>query len=150
MARVPASERTRNALKDMFAGKTAADKSSLVRQAARLIVEEALEKEAAAALGSGYYEHGADRRGYRNGYRLGRVKSAEGEIEFALSQLTDIAEPFRPKIREVLRERTEELERLAAFTPPHPQICECCGRLPMPAFLPRGSNFCRSRSGAIP
>ncbi|HEY9531120.1 MAG TPA: hypothetical protein VIQ55_07000 [Burkholderiales bacterium] len=36
MARVPASERTRNALKDMLAGKTAADKSSLVRQAARL------------------------------------------------------------------------------------------------------------------
>ena len=51
MARVPASERTRNALKDMFAGKTAADKSSLVRQAARLIVEEALEGEAADALG---------------------------------------------------------------------------------------------------
>jgi hypothetical protein len=40
MARVPASERTRNELKDMFAGKTAADRSSLVRQAARLIVEE--------------------------------------------------------------------------------------------------------------
>lgn len=33
MARVPASERTRNALKDMLAGKTVADKSSLVRQA---------------------------------------------------------------------------------------------------------------------
>jgi transposase-like protein len=65
MARVPASERTRNALKDMLAGKTAADKSSLVRQAARLIVEEALEKEAVDALGSGYYEHVADRRGYR-------------------------------------------------------------------------------------
>jgi hypothetical protein len=113
MARVPASERTRNALKDMFAGKTAADKSSLVRQAARLIVEEALEKAAAAALGSGYYEHGADRRGYRNGYRLGRVKSAEGEIEFALPQLADMAEPFRSRIREVLRGRTEELERLA-------------------------------------
>jgi hypothetical protein len=35
----------------MFAGKSAADKSSLVRQAARLIVEEALEGEAADALG---------------------------------------------------------------------------------------------------
>jgi hypothetical protein len=52
MARVPASEKTRNALKGMFAGKTAADKSSLVRQAARLIVEEALESEAADALGA--------------------------------------------------------------------------------------------------
>ena len=113
MARVPASEKTRNALKDMFAGKSAADKSSLVRQAARLIVEEALEKEAAAALGSGYYEHVVDRRGYRNGYRRSRVKSAEGEIEFAVPQLADMGEPFRSKIREVLRGRTEELERLA-------------------------------------
>ena len=32
------------------------------------------------ASGSGYYEHGADRRGYRNGYRLGRVKSAANEL----------------------------------------------------------------------
>ena len=113
MARVLASERTRNALKDMFAGKTAADKSSLVRQAARLIVEEALESEAADALGRGYYEHGAHRRGYRNGNRLGKVKTAEGEIEFAVPQLADMAEPFRSKIREVIRGRTEELERLA-------------------------------------
>jgi putative transposase len=114
MARVPASERTRNALKDMFAGKSAADKSSLVRQAARLIVEEALEGEAADALGGrGYYEHGADRRGYRNGNRLGKVKTAEGEIEFAVPQLADLAQPFRSKIREVIRGRTEELERLA-------------------------------------
>jgi putative transposase len=114
MARVPASERTRNALKDMFAGKTAADKSSLVRQAARLIVEEALESEAADALGGrGYYEHGADRRGYRNGSRPGRVKTAEGEIEFSVPQLADMAQPFRSQIREVIRGRTEELERLA-------------------------------------
>ena len=113
MARVPASERTRNALKDMFAGKSPADRSSLVRQAARLIVEEALESEATDALGRGYYEHGADRRGYRNGNRLGKVKSAEGEIEFAMPQLADMAQPFRSRIREVLRGRTEELERLA-------------------------------------
>jgi transposase-like protein len=114
MARVPASEKTRNALKDMFAGKAVADKSSLVRQAARLIVEEALEGEAADALGGrGYYEHGADRRGYRNGNRLGRVKTAEGEVEFAMPQLADMAQPFRSKIREVIRGRTEELERLA-------------------------------------
>jgi putative transposase len=113
MARVPASERTRNELKAMFTGKSPTDRSRLVRQAARLIVEEALESEATDALGSGYYERGAQRRGYRNGYRLGRVKTAEGEIEFGVPQLTDTAEPFRSKIREVIRGRTEELERLA-------------------------------------
>ena len=113
MARVPASERTRNELKQMFAGKTVVDRSALVRQAARLIVEEALESEVTDALGRGYYERGERARGYRNGYRVGRVKSAEGEIEFAVPQISDTTEPFRSQIREVIRGRTEELERLA-------------------------------------
>ena len=58
MARVPASERTRNELKEVMAGKTSPDRSALARQAARLIVEEAMEAEAEAgeALGRGYYE----------------------------------------------------------------------------------------------
>lgn len=113
MARVPASERTRNELKEMFSGKAPADRSRLVRQAARLIVEEALESEATDVVGRGYYERGSERRGYRNGYRVGRVKTAEGEIEFGVPQVTDTTEPFRSKIRELIRGRTEELERLA-------------------------------------
>jgi transposase-like protein len=113
MARVLASERTRNQLKAMLDGETQIDRSALVRQAARLIVEEALESEATDALGSGYYERGAQRRGYRNGYRLGRVKTAEGEIEFSVPQLADTAEPFASKIREVIRGRTEELDTAA-------------------------------------
>ncbi|MFN3564505.1 MAG: transposase [Burkholderiaceae bacterium] len=96
----------------MFAGKTVTDKSSLVRQAARLIVEEGLEAEAADALGGrGDYEHGADRRGYRNGNRLGRVKTAEGEIEFAVPQLAAMAEPFRSKIRNLQSKVPEEVWR---------------------------------------
>jgi transposase-like protein len=83
-------------------GNAVADKSGLVRQAARLIVEEALESEAADALGRGYYEHGTNRHGYRNGNRLGRVKAAEGEIEFAVPQLTDMVQPFRSRIRELI------------------------------------------------
>ena len=113
MARVPRSERTRNELRDLFSGKGGVDRSGLVRQAARLIVEEALESEAAQELGRGYYEHGANERGYRNGYRTGKVKTAEGVIEFAVPQVSDTAEPFRSQIRQVIRGRTEELERLA-------------------------------------
>ena len=113
MSRVPRSERTRNELKEMFAGTRGADRSGLIRQAARLIVEEALEAEAAQQLGRDYYAHGAEGRGYRNGYRVDKVKSAEGMIEFAVPQLSDTAEPFRSQIREVIRGRTEELERLA-------------------------------------
>lgn len=113
MARVPRSESTRNELKQMLDGRGGADRSALVRQAARLIVEEALEAEVAQELGRDYYAHGAAKRGYRNGYRTDRVKSAEGLIEFAVPQVSDTAEPFRSQIRQVIRGRTEELERLA-------------------------------------
>src|SRR5688572_14705613 len=113
MARVPRSETTRNELKQMFSGRSVGDRSALVRQAARLIVEEALEAEATQELGRDYYAHGAGGRGYRNGYRTGKVKSAEGLIEFAVPQVSDTAEPFRSQIRQVIRGRTEELERLA-------------------------------------
>ena len=71
MARVPMSERALNELKEMFAGNRSADRNGLLRQAAPLIVEEALEAEAGDELGRGYYEHGAGERGYRNGYRVG-------------------------------------------------------------------------------
>jgi transposase-like protein len=97
----------------MLDGRGGADRSALVRQAARLIVEEALEAEVAQELGRDYYAHGAAKRGYRNGYRTDRVKSAEGLIEFAVPQVSDTAEPFRSQIRQVIRGRTEELERLA-------------------------------------
>jgi putative transposase len=113
MARVPRSETTRNELKEMFGGTRSADRSGLIRQAARLIVEEALEAEAAQELGRDYYAHGAAGRGYRNGYRTGKVKTAEGVIEFAVPQVSDTSEPFRSQIRQVIRGRTEELERLA-------------------------------------
>src|SRR6185436_18327832 len=97
----------------MFAGMRGAERSGLMRRASRLIVEEALESEAAQEIGRGYYEHGAERRGYRNGYRTGKVKTAEGVIEFAVPQVSDTAAPFGSQIRQVIRGRTEELERLA-------------------------------------
>jgi transposase-like protein len=116
MERIPASERTRETLKALMDGRGEAtdERSELVRLAARLIIEEGLEAEAMDALGRGYYEHGAaPGRGYRNGYRSGRLKSAEGSIAFSAPQIADRAEPFRSKIREVIRGRTEELESLA-------------------------------------
>jgi putative transposase len=116
MERIPASERTREQLKALMEGRREArtERSELVRLAAQLIIEEALEKEASEALGRGYYEHGAAAgRGYRNGYRTGRLKTAEGAIEYGMPQLADRAEPFRSRIRELVRGRTEELESLA-------------------------------------
>src|SRR5262245_18631751 len=89
-------------------------RSELVRLAARLIVEEGLEGETADALGREYYVRGAAAgAGYRNGYRTGRLKTAEGMIEYAAPQISDRAVPFRSWLREIIRGRSEELEGLA-------------------------------------
>ena len=116
MERIPASERTRERLKALMNGESeAADgRSELVRLAARLIIEEALEGEARDAVGRDYYARGAaPGAGYRNGYRPGRVKSAEGAIDYSAPQIADREEPFRSKLRGMLGKRTEELETLA-------------------------------------
>ena len=116
MERIPASERTRERLKALMNGESeAADgRSELVRLAARLIIEEALEGEARDAVGRDYYARGAaPGTGYRNGYRPGRVKSAEGAIDYSAPQIADREEAFRSRLRGMLGKRTEELETLA-------------------------------------
>ena len=115
MERIPASERTREKLKAVIEGSSkAGGTSQLVRLAARLIIEEALEGEVRDALGREYYARGAvPGAGYRNGYRLGRLNSAEGRIEYSAPQIADRAAPFRSAIREIVRGRTAELEALA-------------------------------------
>ena len=116
MERIPASERTREKLRALMEGRSEVEdgRSELVRLAARLIIEEALEGEAKDALGRDYYARGATPgAGYRNGYRPGRVKSAEGAIDYSAPQIADRSEPFRSRIREAVRGRTEELEALA-------------------------------------
>ena len=116
MKKVPASERTRQTVKELIEGRlvSADARSELVRLAARLIVEEALEAEVSDVLGRGYYEQGDEpRRGYRNGYRPGRLKTAEGLIEYSAPQVSDRDEPFRSRIREAIRGRSAALEHLA-------------------------------------
>jgi transposase-like protein len=116
MERIPASERTREKLPALMEGRSEIEegRSELVRLAARLIVEEALEGEAKDALGRDYYARGAaPGAGYRNGYRTGRVKSAEGPIEYSAPQIAARAEPFRSRVRERIAGRTEALESLA-------------------------------------
>ena len=89
-------------------------RTELFKLAVRKIVEEALEAEVSDVLGRGYYENGAEPgRGYRNGTRRGRLRTAEGAIEYGVPQVADRAEPFASRIRAGLAGRTAELERLA-------------------------------------
>ena len=115
MARVPASKQTRKRLEQLFDGRgpDEGDRGELVKLAAQLIVEEALEEEVNDVLGRGYYERTEPSRGQRNGYRRGKLDSAEGRIEYAVPQVRGTSKPFHSVIRESLGSRTEELERLA-------------------------------------
>ena len=67
--RIPASQRTREELTALIEGRlsTASAKDELVKLAARLIIEEALEGEAGEAIGRDYYEHGARPGQYSHG-----------------------------------------------------------------------------------
>src|SRR6478752_4183665 len=113
--RIPASMHTREELQALIEGRlaSAAGREELVKLATRLIVEEALEAEARDAIGRDYYEHGAaPGQGYRNGNRTGRLKTAEGFMEYSTPQVAGRDEPFRSAIREHLRGNTQALQYL--------------------------------------
>ena len=114
--RIPASERTREGLRDLIEGRLSSDvgRSELVKLATRLIIEEGLEAEVRDALGRDYYERGTEPgRGHRNGLREGRLRTAEGFIEYAAPQVAGRDEPFRSELRDHLKGHTEALESLA-------------------------------------
>lgn len=88
--RVQASMHTRQSLSNLIEGRLSSPdaRADLLKLATRLIVEEELEAESRDALGREYYEHGAKPgQGYRNGHRPGRLKTAEGFIEYAAPQI---------------------------------------------------------------
>jgi putative transposase len=116
MKRLSAPDRTREELRALIGGDlgTATGRSDLVRLALRLIVEEALEGEVADTVGRERYERAeVAAAGYRNGYRTGKIKTAEGMVEYAAPQVRDTPAPFTSAIRAALGGRTEALEQLA-------------------------------------
>ena len=110
--RIPASMATRQQLSDLIEGRfsPADGRSQLIKLATRLIVEEALEAEAGDALGRDYYEHSADPgQGYRNANRTGRLKTAEGLMEFSAPQIAGRSGPFLSEIRDHLKGHSQAL-----------------------------------------
>jgi len=90
MERIPASERTREKLKALMEGCSEVEdgRSELVRLAARLIIEEALEGEARDVLGRGYYARGAASR-RRVSQRIPNGPSAERGGRHRLQRAAD-------------------------------------------------------------
>ena len=115
MKKVPASEATRKRLEEVFSGEQI-DPSQIVREATRLMIEQALEAEVDEALGRQYYAHGRasgdEPRPLRNGLRRGRIDSAEGVIEFNAPQVRGLS-GWTSEVRAALAGKSEELTRLA-------------------------------------
>lgn len=116
------------AAESMKAGQDAEEfTSGLVRQAARMVVEQMLEAEVAEMLGRQRYvrrdEGQADTEaveqaqsnggpGYRNGHKPRQLRTAEGKIPIDLPQVRDAGGWSSPLWQKV-RQRTEVLDKLA-------------------------------------
>jgi transposase-like protein len=96
--------------------------SAFLRLAMRQIIEQALEAEVSDTVGREFYQRGPrdpgnpdepGPSGYRNGYRPGRLKTAEGAVAYAAPQVSDREQPFASSIRRQLSGRSDELARLA-------------------------------------
>jgi hypothetical protein len=114
-ARLPASERTSQRIEQVInALEHSEENATFSKLAMRRVIEELLEAEVADRLGRGFYERATGEcDGHRNGYRTGRLKTAEGAVEYSVPQVRGLSEPFRSQIRPELGQWTEALEDLA-------------------------------------
>jgi len=123
MKKIPPSERIRKRIweiregtKEGWVGEREERKKvldELVKEGARLIMQEMLEEEVEEFLERGYYERKGNGRGYRNGYESLKVKTPLGKIEVATPQVRDTEEKFESKVRKFLKENSDVLEGLA-------------------------------------
>src|SRR4029453_18013216 len=113
--RIPASRQTAERIEELLAAGGDDDvRSNLIRRGVRKLVEEVVGAEGEDRLGRAYYRRAdGESPGYRNGYRRGRLKSAEGAIEYAAPQVSDLGSRTSLGVRDRLTGRTEALERLA-------------------------------------
>lgn len=93
--------------------------AELGRLGAQLIIQRAVDEEAAAFLGRAYYERTPHARGYRNGVRPRRVQTGEGEFVIEVPQVRGALERFVcrtiPGTRTVVRTRPLEALVIGAY-----------------------------------
>ena len=117
MRRVAPSVMAREQLESLLGGgaiREANIVSALVEMVTRLVVQELLEGEQQDFLGGrGRYDRrGEGQAGSRNGYERGRLRTAEGFIDVAVSLVRGTAEPFRSPLMGFLDGNSEVLESL--------------------------------------
>lgn len=113
--RIAPSERIQQAMNAFLQeGITSSEQplSEFIRLAVQNVVQQAIEQEVTDYLGRERYERQEEVKGYRNGYKPGRIRSAEGEIGLDMPQVRGSAEPYRSKLLEFLRGNSDVLEYL--------------------------------------
>lgn len=119
MKRIPPSERIRQKVEQLMQGDWQGEEdlsTMLLRLGAQRLAQEFLEQEVTDFLGRARYERAGteeELRGYRNGYRPDRIRSAEGEIGVQVPRVRESPESYHSKLMEFLRGNTDVLERLA-------------------------------------
>jgi putative transposase len=111
---IPPSEQVHQALREFFSQgieQAPEPTSQLVKLAAQVVLQDALEAEQCDVLGRERYQRGSD-GSYRNGYRPGYIEGAEGRLPVQVPQVRGIA-GYRSTLMDFLAKHTEVLQQLA-------------------------------------
>jgi len=85
----------------------------LYRMGAVRFIEKFLGAEINEDLGREPYERrGPEMTGYRNGYKKRRLDTAEGPLEVEVPQVCGLDSPYRSRLWQLLKRRTEGLSKL--------------------------------------
>jgi transposase-like protein len=117
MRRVPPSTEVREEIQQLLTNGTQEATTNILSQLALLGVQYlgqlGMEQEQTNLLGRGHYERADNEpQGYRNGYELRKVTTAEGPVGFRVPQVSGTDEPFRPRILDFILGNSEVLEHL--------------------------------------
>lgn len=113
--RIAPSQKMKQGLQEMLTQGYIQDElpaSQFLKLAAEMVVQQVLEQEVSDYLGRERYERQPEVTGYRNGYKPGRIRSAEGELEVAVPQVRETATPYQSRLMDFLRGNTDVLNYL--------------------------------------
>src|SRR5512136_2913768 len=115
MERIPPSKKLKQEIDALLQGwEVEGDLlDAFVKLAARYLLQVALEQEVEEFLGRAHYRRGVRRRkGWRNGYEPGKVRTTEGILNIALPRVRQTEESFHSRLAPLVRQGSDALERL--------------------------------------
>jgi putative transposase len=116
MKKVPPSERLSKEIEEVLSGYSDEQGNmleELIEKSVRMVIQRILEQEVTDYLGRGYFEWNPEsRQGYRNGYEVKILKTAEGKIRLEIPQVRGSEETYRSEFLKNLDGLTPGLMRL--------------------------------------